>query len=72
MLEWDHRARYGADYDTRYLGRRMNTWMDPDIRQELLGCWGHLDVVDPAIALRKDHQAVCHGRHARGIGMESP
>lgn len=32
MIEWDHRARYGADYDTRYLGTRMTTWMDPDVR----------------------------------------
>lgn len=52
MVEWDHRSRYGADYDTRYLGTRMNQWMDADIRQSLLGCWGHLDAVDTVRALR--------------------
>jgi aminoglycoside 6-adenylyltransferase len=52
MVEWDHRARYGADYDTRYLGTRMNEWMDQDVRQELLGCWAHLEPVDTAAGLR--------------------
>lgn len=52
QIEWDHRARYGADYDTRYLGTRMTTWMDPEVRNELLSCWGHLDAVDTATALR--------------------
>lgn len=52
MIEWDHRARYGPDYDTRHLGTRMTTWMDPEVRDELLSCWGHLDAVDTATALR--------------------
>ena len=52
MIEWDHRSRYGADYDTRYLGTRMNNWMDQDVRDELFGCWGHLDAADTASALR--------------------
>jgi aminoglycoside 6-adenylyltransferase len=52
MIEWDHRARYGAEYDTHYLGTRMNEWMDQDIREQLNGCWGHFDAVDTAVALR--------------------
>ncbi len=51
MVEWDHRARYGKDYDTRYLGTRMSTWMDADIQAELQQCWGHFDATDTARAL---------------------
>jgi aminoglycoside 6-adenylyltransferase len=51
MVEWDHRARYGKDYDTRYLGTRMSAWMDADIQTELQQCWGHFDAVDTARAL---------------------
>lgn len=53
VIEWDHRLRYGASIDTRYLGTRMNTWMDADIRNELTHCWGHFDAVDTAAALRR-------------------
>lgn len=52
MIEWDHRARYGDEYDTHYLGTRMNEWMDEDIREQLSSCWGHFDAVDTAVALR--------------------
>lgn len=52
MIEWDHRARYGAQYDTRYLATRMNEWMDEDIRDELSSCWGHFSALDSALALR--------------------
>lgn len=31
LIEWDHRARYGAGVDVRYLGTRMRQWMDPDV-----------------------------------------
>jgi aminoglycoside 6-adenylyltransferase len=52
MIEWDHRARYGPDFDTKYLATRMNEWMDADVRQALLTCWGHLDAADTESALR--------------------
>jgi aminoglycoside 6-adenylyltransferase len=52
MIEWDHRARHGPEYDTRYQGTRMNQWMDRNVRDELFGCWGHFDAGDSAIALR--------------------
>lgn len=48
MIEWDHRLRHGASIDTRYLGTRMNTWMDADIPNELTHCWSHF-----AAALRR-------------------
>jgi aminoglycoside 6-adenylyltransferase len=51
MVEWDHRARYGNDYDTRYLGTRMSAWMDADIQEELRQCWGRFDATDTARAL---------------------
>lgn len=53
VIEWDHRVRYGATYDTRYLGVRMNSWMDADIRDELTGCWSHFDTADTTAALRR-------------------
>ena len=37
--------------DTHYLGTRMNTWMDADIRHELTHCWSHFDATDTAAAL---------------------
>lgn len=52
MIEWDHQARYGPGFDTRYLGTRMNEWMDADVRETLLTCWGHLDAADTESALR--------------------
>ncbi|WP_432570102.1 aminoglycoside 6-adenylyltransferase [Kineococcus sp. SYSU DK005] len=52
FIEWDHRARYGPGFDTRYLGTRMGQWMDLEVRQALQECWGHLDAVDTAAALR--------------------
>lgn len=52
MIEWDHCARYGPDVDTRHLGTRMNDWMDADVRDALLSCWGHFDATDTEAALR--------------------
>lgn len=51
MVEWDHQARYGTNYDTRYLGTRMRSWMDVDIQAALQQCWGHFDAPDTARAL---------------------
>lgn len=53
LIEWDHQMRYGPSIDTRYLGTRMNTWMDADIRHELTHCWSHFDAADTAAALRR-------------------
>lgn len=52
MIEWDHKARYGNQYDTRYLATRMSEWMDEDIRGELSLCWGHFSALDSVLALR--------------------
>lgn len=52
LIEWDHHARYGLDYDVRFLGSRMREWMDVDVQQALEQCWGQFDAVDSANALR--------------------
>lgn len=52
MIEWDHRTRYGLDYDVRFLGSRMRDWMDRDVQEELEKCWGRFDADDSAAALR--------------------
>jgi aminoglycoside 6-adenylyltransferase len=51
MIEWDHRARYGHDFDTWYLGVHWHDWMDPDIRDGVATCWGHFDAADSSRAL---------------------
>ncbi len=38
-IEWDHRARYGPDFDTWFDGKRMRTWMDAGVRRKLDACW---------------------------------
>ncbi|WP_234795569.1 aminoglycoside 6-adenylyltransferase [Mycobacteroides saopaulense] len=53
IIEWDHRVRYGTAHDTRYLGTRMNSWMDADIRDELQDCWSRFDGDDTVNALRR-------------------
>lgn len=52
IIEWDHLIRYGTSHDIRYLGTRMNSWMDADIREELNDCWGRFDAYDTVKALR--------------------
>lgn len=39
MIEWDHKSRYGWDYDTWYLGKKLYKWMDEDVRNSLESCW---------------------------------
>jgi aminoglycoside 6-adenylyltransferase len=52
MLEWDHRARCGADCDTWYLGTHWREWMDPDVQAALIECWAGADAQSSAIALK--------------------
>jgi aminoglycoside 6-adenylyltransferase len=42
IIEWDHRSRYGWDYQTWYLGVHMRRWMDRDIQDALTACWADL------------------------------
>ena len=43
MLEWAMRSQYGWDYDTRYLGKDVRQWLDPDLYAALPACFGRLD-----------------------------
>lgn len=51
MIEWDHRARYGGDFDTRYLGTRLRGWRDRDVQAELDHCWSGFGARDAERAL---------------------
>ena len=72
FTEWDHRVRYGLDYDVRFLGSRMRQWMDADVQQALEQCWGHFDAVDSANALRASINlfATLGARIADGLGFQ--
>ena len=35
MLEWHAHANHGWDYDTAHIGKRMRTWIDPEIWEAL-------------------------------------
>lgn len=39
MLEWDHKARKGWEYDTWYLGTHLREWMDADLLDSVAACW---------------------------------
>ncbi|NLU68177.1 aminoglycoside 6-adenylyltransferase [Streptomyces sp. HNM0574] len=51
MIEWDHRARHGEEFDTGILGAGMRRWMDEDVQQALRHCWSGLDARESARAL---------------------
>ncbi len=51
MIEWDHKSRYGSDYDTWHLGVRMPEWMDADIADALGPCWADFSTQNMASAL---------------------
>lgn len=52
MLEWDHRARKGWDYDTWYNGTHLREWMDPDLVTRVDSCWCGVSLEDSIRALR--------------------
>lgn len=51
MIDWDHRARYGADFHTWFLGKHLDQWMDADVRDALDRCWGAFPVAGSRGAL---------------------
>jgi aminoglycoside 6-adenylyltransferase len=51
MIEWDHKARYGWDYDTWHLGVHMRRWMDADIAEALGKCWADFSAGNMTSAL---------------------
>jgi aminoglycoside 6-adenylyltransferase len=51
MIEWDHKARYGWDYDTWYDGKYLSKWADADVREAIASCWARFDAADMSRAL---------------------
>jgi aminoglycoside 6-adenylyltransferase len=52
MIEWDHRSRYGWDYETWFLGAHFREWMDVDVAEALNECWADLTPERTIRALR--------------------
>jgi aminoglycoside 6-adenylyltransferase len=44
MIEWDHKSRYGWDYDTWHNGAHMAAWMDALVAERLPACWADFSV----------------------------
>ncbi|HTW06401.1 MAG TPA: aminoglycoside 6-adenylyltransferase [Acidimicrobiales bacterium] len=74
MIVWDHRARYGPDYDTWFLGKHLDQWMDADVREALDRCWGAFPVADARAALIATvelyERLAC--RTAEALGLAQP
>jgi aminoglycoside 6-adenylyltransferase len=51
MIEWDHKARHGWDYDTWYRGAHMREWIDDEIMKALDKCWADFSLENTASAL---------------------
>ncbi|HEX6818499.1 MAG TPA: aminoglycoside 6-adenylyltransferase [Ktedonobacterales bacterium] len=51
MLEWDHKARKGWDYDTWYLGVHLREWVDADLLDPIEACWSGFSRQDSLRAL---------------------
>lgn len=52
MLEWDHKARKGWDYDTWYLGTHLHEWVDADLLDLIGACWSGFAPQESLRALR--------------------
>jgi aminoglycoside 6-adenylyltransferase len=51
MLIWDHKCRYGWDYETWNSGKHIDDWLDRDLRGELDSCWAGFASEDMVSAL---------------------
>jgi aminoglycoside 6-adenylyltransferase len=51
MLEWDHKARKGWDFDTWFHGAHLREWADPELADAVDACWSGLSRQDSAQAL---------------------
>jgi len=52
MVEWDHKARKGWDYDTWYLGTHLREWVDADLLDPIAACWSGFTRQESLRALR--------------------
>jgi aminoglycoside 6-adenylyltransferase len=73
MLEWDHKARKGWDYDTWYLGAHWRQWADPDLQAAINDCWADISFEDSTRALwaRMELFARLNSRTAATLGFAS-
>jgi aminoglycoside 6-adenylyltransferase len=72
MIEWDHKARHGWSYNTRWMGKQLDRWVDRDIRAALDHCWAPFPVADTATALLAsvDLFANLSTRTAAALGLQ--
>lgn len=72
MIEWDHRSRYGWEFDTWHLGVGLRRWMDGDVQTSLERCWGRFSSSDTTAALRASVDLFEHlgRRTAAALGFE--
>jgi aminoglycoside 6-adenylyltransferase len=52
MVEWEHKARKGWDYDTWYLGVHLREWVDTDLLGPIAACWSGFSRQESLRALR--------------------
>jgi aminoglycoside 6-adenylyltransferase len=52
MIDWDHRARRGWNYDTWSRGKHLKKWIGADVLAELDACWAGFDRPSTVRALR--------------------
>jgi aminoglycoside 6-adenylyltransferase len=52
MLEWDHKARKGWDYDTWYRGVHLREWVEADLLGSIAACWAGFSQPESLRALR--------------------
>jgi aminoglycoside 6-adenylyltransferase len=72
MIAWDHKSRYGWDYDTGHNGSHMREWMDPDVAAAAKECWADFSMESMKEALVAS-VALFDGlstRTATAIGLE--
>ncbi len=51
MIEWHEKTLHGWDYDTKHLGTRMKTWVEPHVWEKLNDAFAHFDATDSWRAL---------------------
>jgi aminoglycoside 6-adenylyltransferase len=52
MVEWDHKARKGWEYDTWYRGVHLRDWVDADLLDDIAACWSGFSRSESLPALR--------------------
>lgn len=72
MVEWDHRSRYGWDYDTWYNGKRIAQWADADLRESAEGLWAPYETTAMTAALLRAVDLFAPLAESVGSAVELP